>query len=140
MNDPHSDQVRWKQRFENLTAALASLDEALDAAKREPDNRLYQIALIGAFTFTYELGWKTLKDYLKFGGISLTVPRDVIKQAFNSGLIADGQTWIDMIDDRNLMSHAYDKAAAAQAVQNIRTRYRPAIEQVYRILKSKLKG
>ncbi len=137
-SNPYPDQIRWQQRFENYMSALASLRAALKAVTQEPDNQLYRIALIGAFTFTYELGWKTLKDYLKFGGITVNLPRDVIKQAFSSGLIADGQTWIAMMEDRNLMVHIYDEKTALAAIENIRTRYILGLEQVYDLLKQKM--
>jgi hypothetical protein len=47
--------IRWHQRFENLTKALHRLREAIDGIAEKPTNHLYQIALIGAFQFTFEL-------------------------------------------------------------------------------------
>ena len=79
--------IRWQQRFENLKKARQRLHEALDGTAREPHNHLYQIALICAFQFTFELSWKTLKDYLVYNGVEVSLPRDVIKQAFHHGLI-----------------------------------------------------
>lgn len=57
-----TQDVRWKQRFENFNKALHRLREALAGTACEPHNHLYQIALIGAFQFTFELSWKTMKD------------------------------------------------------------------------------
>lgn len=130
-------QVRWRQRLQNFGAALATLREALAATQHAPQDHLYRIALIGAFKFTFELGWKTLRDYLQFSGVEATLPRDVIKQAFQNGLVADGQLWITMMLDRNLLSHAYDDAAALLAAGSIGSTYLDAIEQVYAMLKSK---
>src|SRR5690348_14559170 len=96
--------IRWKQRFENFSKAFQRLQTILMALKAEPQNEIYQIALIGAFQFTFELAWKTLKDYLKYQGISVSLPREVIKQAFHYQLIQEGQIWIDMLEDRNLMA------------------------------------
>ncbi|MBP9841094.1 MAG: nucleotidyltransferase substrate binding protein [Simkaniaceae bacterium] len=123
--------IRWQQRFENLTKALDLLREALEGTRKEPTNHLYQIALIGSFQFTFELSWKTMKDYLVYNGVEVSLPRDVIKQAFHHQLVQDGQVWIDMLEDRNLMAHVYQEQAALSAGSSIRERYAPAIELMY---------
>jgi nucleotidyltransferase substrate binding protein (TIGR01987 family) len=79
--------IRWQQRLQNFGKALFRLDEALEGIFQEPSNHLYQIALIGAFQFTFELSWKTMKDYLVYHGLEVSLPRDVIKQAFHHQLI-----------------------------------------------------
>ena len=129
--------IRWQQRFQNLEKARQRLHEALQGTAREPNNHLYQIALIGAFQFTFELSWKTMKDYLVYNGVEVSLPREVIKQAFHHGLIQDGQVWIDMLEERNLMAHVYQEHAALEAGKSIRERYAPAIENVYNDLLKK---
>lgn len=129
--------IRWKQRFENFDKALQRLNEALIGTAKEPKNHLYQIALIGAFQFTFELSWKTMKDYLVFNGVEVSLPREVIKQAFHHQLIKDGQVWIDMLEARNLMAHVYQEQAALAAGKSIRERYAPAIEQIHKDLLKK---
>ncbi len=123
--------IRWQQRFENLEKALQRLHEALQGTAHEPRNHLYQIALIGAFQFTFELSWKTMKDYLVYNGVQVSLPRDVIKQAFHHQLIRDGQVWIDMLEDRNAILHIYQELAALAAAKSIRERYAPAIVQIH---------
>jgi nucleotidyltransferase substrate binding protein (TIGR01987 family) len=129
--------IRWKQRFENLEKALSRLEEALKGVAQAPQNHLYQIALIGTFQFTFELSWKTMKDYLIYNGVQVSLPREVIKQAFHHQLVKDGQVWIDMLEHRNLMAHVYQEQAALQAVDYISTRYAPAIQQLYKDLLKK---
>jgi nucleotidyltransferase substrate binding protein (TIGR01987 family) len=131
--------IRWQQRLENLTKAMDRLKEALDGTAKEPHNHLYQIALIGAFQFTFELSWKTLKDYLVYNGVTVSLPREVIKQAFHHQLIKDGQTWIEMLESRNLMAHVYKEASAIAAGTSIRQLYVPAMEQMYQDLLNKRK-
>lgn len=134
-----SEDIRWHQRFENLGKALRRFHEALSGTAHEPNNHLYQIALIGTFQFTFELSWKTLKDYLVYNGVDVSLPRDVIKQAFHHQLVQDGQVWIDMLEDRNLIPHAYQEQAVLAAGKSIRERYVPAIEQTYKDLLKKRK-
>jgi nucleotidyltransferase substrate binding protein (TIGR01987 family) len=100
--------IRWKQRFENFDRATKKL-LVFSAEEEKHGGDIHQVALIGAFKFTFELGWKTLKDYLGFSGVDVSMPRDVIKQAFHHNLIEDGQVWIDMLMDRNILSHVYDE-------------------------------
>lgn len=130
--------IRWKQRFENFEKAIIVFRNVLTAYNEVPDNEINQIALIQAFKFTYELGWKTLKDYLKYGGIEVDLPRDVITMAFQMNLIQDGQTWINMLEDRNVMAHVYDHRKALLALKNISKKYVKAIEQVYYLLQEKV--
>ncbi|HEX2582794.1 MAG TPA: HI0074 family nucleotidyltransferase substrate-binding subunit [Chlamydiales bacterium] len=129
-----NQDIRWQQRFENLEKARDRLHEALKGTAQEPNNHLYQIALIGAFQSTFELSWKTMKDYLAYNGVTVSLPRDVIKQAFHHQLVQDGQVWIDMLEDRNLMAHVYQEKAALEAVRSIRERYAPAIERIHNYL------
>ena len=131
--------LRWKQRFENYNKALVRLQEALAAITKEPDNHLYEMATIQAFEFTIELGWKLLKDYLTFQGVKeVSLPRDVVRQAFQAQLVTDGQTWIDMLEARNKTSHTYDDVQAAKIVQKIQQDFFPALSQVQNYFQERL--
>jgi len=77
------------------------------------------MALIKSFEMTFELSWKTLKDYLKYNGIDVKLPREVIKQSFSNDIIADGQLWIEMLEERHLVAHTCDAACALTAVNRI---------------------
>lgn len=137
MRGPMAEDIRWHQRFENLSKALLRLREAIDGVAQKPTHHLYQIALIGAFQFTFELCWKTMKDYLVYNGVEVSLPREVIKQAFHHQVIQDGDVWIRMLEDRNLMAHVYQEQAAINAGKSIREHYAPAIEHLYRDLLKK---
>jgi nucleotidyltransferase substrate binding protein (TIGR01987 family) len=130
--------VRWKQRFNNLQSAYQRLQHAVQANAQTSDNDLIQMALIKSFEMTFELSWKTMKDYLKYNGIDMKLPREVIKQAFANDIITDGQLWIDMLEDRNLMAHTYDEARALEAVNHICRRYMEGLEQLYQYLLARL--
>lgn len=127
--------VRWKQRFENFDRALGLLREAL-AHGPAALNQLEKEGVVQRFEYTLELAWKTVKDYLEGSGIVLTsvTPRQVIKDAFAAKILADGQTWIAMIDHRNLLSHTYDPVNFEEAVVAIHDRYLPALQQVRNLL------
>jgi len=127
--------VRWKQRFEHFERALGLLRDAL-AQGPAALNQLEKEGVVQRFEYTLELAWKTVKDYLEGSGIVLTsvTPRQVIKDAFAAKILADGQTWIAMIDHRNLLSHTYDPVNFEEAVVAIHDRYLPALQQVRNLL------
>jgi nucleotidyltransferase substrate binding protein (TIGR01987 family) len=120
--------IRWKQRLANLTQAFALLEEALSQGIGNL-NQLEKEGLAQRFEFTFELAWKTLKDYLEDSGVSLEIstPREVIKEAFSANIIANGTMWIKMLDHRNLLSHTYDVKRFDEAVRAIDAEYTPVL-------------
>lgn len=130
--------VRWKQRFENFERAFGLLQEAFAQAP-EAMSDLEKEGAIQRFENTFELAWKTLKDYLVYSGVVFDqiTPRSVIKQAFAAKIIQDGQTWIDMLDQRNLMSHTYDDESFRIALDSISRSYLTAMDQVFTWLKQR---
>ena len=119
--------LRWRQRLESLQRALGQLKAALAAHQADPANEVIGMAVIKAHQFSFELSWKTLKDLLAYEGIDALLPREVLRQAFAYGLVGDGQLWIEMLEQRNLMAHTYDVHRAQQALAMIRDRFAPAL-------------
>ena len=130
------NEMRWQQRMENFERAFLLLEEALTDLDELSD--LEKEGIVQRFEYTFELAWKTLKDYLEYTGIVLEqlTPRSVIKQAFASKIIADGQAWIDMLEQRNLMAHTYSKKNFETAIKLISESYFEAIAQVFKMLKT----
>jgi nucleotidyltransferase substrate binding protein (TIGR01987 family) len=122
-----TEDIRWKQRFNNYLKALQTLTEAVELAQQRPLTKLEQQGLIQGFEFTHELAWNVLKDYLDAQGfVGLIGSRNATRQAFKDALIQDGDAWMDMIKARNLTSHTYNTAIAADIADNILTRFYPA--------------
>ena len=130
--------VRWKQRFENYERAFLLLKEAFEKDPAEMSD-LEKEGVIQRFEYTFELAWKTLKDYLSYSGVVLDqiTPRSVIKQAFAAKMIEDGLTWINMLEQRNLMSHTYDSESFEAVFSNISGSYLVVLEQLYKWLKTR---
>ena len=131
-------ELRWQQRFQNFEKAFILLHDLLDRDIADMSS-LEQEGVVQRFEYTFELAWKTLKDYLEYTGIALEqiTPRAVIKAAFSAKIIADGQIWIDMLRRRNLMSHIYEEEAFELTVKEILTNYIEAFQQLYVLLKEK---
>ncbi len=129
--------LRWKQWFENYEKALRLLREALDDVDGLSD--LEKEGTIQRFEFPVELAWKTLKDYLEYGGVLLAqnTPKIVVKQAFAAKIITDGQLWIDMLDFRNALSYRYDQTMFDRAVREIPERFLGGLDELCDFLKKR---
>jgi len=127
-----NSDIRWKQRFQNFARAYLLLNEALKDGP-ETLSPLEKEGVIQRFEYSFELAWKTTKDYLFESGLIINpiTPRQVLKEAFGAGVICDGQVWIDMLDHRNLLSHTYDDAVFAEAVRAVADRYLPAMKALH---------
>lgn len=127
--------IRWKQRFQNFDRAYLLLRGALENGPAAL-NELEKEGVIQRFEYTFELAWKTVKDYLEGNGIvfATVTPRQVLKDGFVAKVIADGQVWIDMLDHRNLLSHTYDSANFEKAVEAIAARYLPAMGELHQLM------
>ena len=134
---PEQSYIHWKQRFDNIQRAYQRLRWAMEIHQQDPSDELIRMAVIKAYEFTFELSWKTLKDFLAYNGIDAKLPREVLKQAFTTGLVSDGQLWIDMLEERNLMAHTYDDTRARKAVDQIQERYFSGLQQLHDLLATK---
>lgn len=122
-----NEDIRWKQRFSNFSKALQTLTEAIELAQQRPLSKLEKQGLIQGFEFTHELAWNVLKDYLENQGFTEIIgSRDATRTAFKNALIADGDSWMDMIKARNQTSHTYNVDLAESISQDILQRFYPA--------------
>ena len=113
--------VRWQQRFVNYTRALEQLARFFEPPAL---NEREQQGLVKAFKTTFELAWNTLRDLLRSqGNESLLGSRDTLREAFRLELLQDGESWMLMIQDRNLTSHTYNRATADAIAANIQNLY-----------------
>lgn len=116
-----NDDIRWIQRLDNYSRALSQLKRF---AQKEKLNDLEEQGLIQAFEYTHELAWNTLKDYLQLQGEqSIHGSRDATRKAFSVGILTEGNSWMDMVKDRNQTSHTYNEDTAHRISNNIKTRY-----------------
>lgn len=131
-----SEDIRWKQRFDNFKRALKTMTEAVDLAGQRDLSRLEQQGLIQGFEFTHELAWNVLKDYLEEQGfVQIVGSKNATRTAFKNGLINDGEVWMDMIKARNLSSHTYNIETAKELVDDILKRFYSAFATMQKTFK-----
>ena len=124
--------IRWKQRFQNFEKAYLQLKSSVLEVESLSD--LEKEGMVQRFEYTFELAWKTLKDYLQEQGVDARFPREVIKASYHYGLIEDGEIWMDMLEKRNIMAHTYNEDTFRQAVNDIASSFYPAITNLYHYL------
>lgn len=119
---------RFEERKKEYKNALSKLEEALLENIEELSESAKQIIIDGVlhrFEFTFELAWKTIKDYLEYMGITEKTgsPRENIQQAFKQGIIEDGEIWIKIMLSRNELSHLYNEQTSRKIYNNIKDKY-----------------
>lgn len=111
--------------LEKFEHAVTRLKEGTDTARHD----LEKDGVIQRFEFTFELLWKTLKIFLQEKGILAKTPKDTLKESFKLGWIKDEEKFLNMLQDRNLTSHIYDRKTSAQIFERIKNQYtQPLIE------------
>ena len=113
------------KRYEERKKELASATERLKEALQENENDIVIDGTLHRFEFTFELAWKTIKDYLEYSGIieGIGSPREIIKTAYANGIIEDGEEWIKMMLARNSLSHLYDEEKSREIYMEIKKIY-----------------
>lgn len=116
-----NQDIRWKQRFQNFEKALNQLGKFINKGDL---NELEEQGLIQSFEYTHELAWNVMKDFLTFEGIQNIIgSRSATREAFNKGLVEEGQIWMDMIDSRNESVHTYNEETAEKIANKIKKIY-----------------
>ncbi len=116
--------IRWIQRFSNFNKAFARLKDAIKLSGERPLSSLEEQGLIQSFEYTHELAWKTMKDFIQGRGNTIIYgSKDATREAFQLGLLDNGDVWMEMIKSRNETSHTYNDATAATIVRNIEEKY-----------------
>lgn len=110
-----SADIRWQQRLVSFGKALKLLQEAMLNGPGAL-NQLEKEGAIQRFEF------------------AVLMPRQVLEEAYAAKTIANGETWIAMLDHRNLLSHTYNSVLFEQVVEAIQERYLPALEQLREFL------
>jgi nucleotidyltransferase substrate binding protein (TIGR01987 family) len=111
--------------LEKLQTAFSRLQESIQKASDELDRD----GVIKRFEFTFELFWKTIKVLLEHEGFGCAGPRSCIKEGARRGFTADSDALLDMLEDRNKLSHIYDEAVAQAIFERIKGTYVALMER-----------
>lgn len=122
------------KKFENFCKAVKNLEVN---AQKENYSELEETGLIAMFEICYEQSWKVLKAVLEREGdrnSKTGLPRQIFKSAYSAGILPEEEVWIEILEDRNILSHVYDADKAQITIAKIREKYLPAFQKLKKIL------
>lgn len=135
------DDIRWHQRFSNFKKALRQLENAIHISEARALSDQEKQELIQAFEFTHELAWNVMKDFFEYqGNASISGSRDATREAFNKGLLKNGEGWMSMLKSRNLSSHTYNEKVAEEIVLQIAETFYPLFREFCNEMEFRLKN
>ncbi|MCD8224308.1 MAG: HI0074 family nucleotidyltransferase substrate-binding subunit [Clostridiales bacterium] len=117
------------KKFDQFRSNLRVLETA---EKEDLTNEFIISGIIDKFFIQFELGWKVLKELLRYEGqfaAAAGSPRTIIKAAFSFYDFMEEDVWLSMLNARNDMTHIYDSEAAGTMVGIILQEYIPAFRR-----------
>lgn len=125
------------RRFDAYESALAVLSTA---DQQDLSNEFIQGGIVDKFSLQFELGWKTLKDLLRYEGDAAAAsgsPREVLKAAYRYFDFVDEELWLAMLRDRNNIMHVYDADEMQRLLARILGDYIPGFERLARSIRNR---
>lgn len=113
-----------------------------DIKSLELDERLVDAienGIIQKFEYSIEICWKLVKKFLKKeDGVDAKTPKQAAKEFYLAGYITEDNylKLIDMIDDRNSLSHIYDEDEFRKALKKF-PGYVRILKQIEKVIESK---
>lgn len=112
------------RKYDNFCKALANLKEGLSLT--EPYTIVEQTGIAGLFAICFEQSWKLMKAALEeHGRFEETIgsPRAIIKVAYQCGMIGHCESWLELLESRNLLAHIYSDEQALYAIRKTKSLY-----------------
>ena len=112
------------KKYENFCAALKNLEDVY--RYEEPYSNVILTGLVALYEICFGQSWKAIKEILENSGVTAGQsgsPRQILKAAFQAGMIGDEQLWLDALVTRNNVAHAYNQAVALDIVRQTRETY-----------------
>lgn len=111
----------WSESYETFKKAYSKLKEFVETDNgSEKDMN----AIIHTYEYTFELWWRAMQKYMQeqqlleeFG------PAATIRGAFHYEFIDDGENFMSMLKDRNLITDTYKEDVASNIHRNIKEKY-----------------
>lgn len=117
----------WIESYETFKKAYSKLKEFVETDNGSEKDRS---AIINAFQYTFELWCKTLQKYMQEKQLLEELgPDATIRGAFHYQFIDDGEAFMTMLKDRNLITHTYKEDVAIDIYTNIKEKYVELLEE-----------
>lgn len=112
------------KKYDNFCAALKNLEDIY--LYKEPYDNVIMTGLVGLYKICFEQSWKAIKEILTINGIAESQtgsPRQILKSAYQVGLIRDEDTWLAALVSRNNVAHAYNQEIAKDIIKQTQNKY-----------------
>lgn len=112
------------KKYENFCNALTNLKDIYDC--HEPYSNIEMTGLVGLFEICFEQSWKAMKVILENNGFAQAQtgsPRQIIKTAYQAGMINNEDAWLSAMISRNNVAHAYNKDVAMDIIGSTKSLY-----------------
>ncbi len=118
------------KKYENFHSHLQVMNRA---HLEDLNNEFILSGIIDKFFIQFELGWKVLKELLKYEGRqegNSGSPREIIKASYQCYNFIEEDIWLNMLKDRNDCTHIYNENMAKELVKKIIEVYIPAFNKI----------
>lgn len=114
------------KKYENFCSAFENLKDIFDY--EEPYNNVVLTGLVALYEICFEQSWKMMKEILEKEGVAEArtgSPRQILKSAYQAGILKEETLWMDALAARNNVAHAYNQAVALDIVRQTKELYYP---------------
>ena len=118
------------KKYDNFCSNLRVLEKA---SEQDLENEFIISGIIDKFFIQFELGWKMLKELLKYEGKAVGAtgsPRAIIKEAYSIYDFLEEEIWLEMLENRNDLAHIYDGGKARELADIIISKYVPEFQKM----------
>lgn len=101
------------KKYENFCASLANMKEIYNY--NEPYDNVILTGLVGLYEICFEQSWKMMKSILTAHGYeegATGSPKLILKTAYKAGMIKNETLWLQALQERNNVAHAYNHKIA----------------------------
>ena len=119
------------KKFDNFCRALQNLGEIFQYD--EPYGNVILTGLVGLYEICFEQAWKAVKEVLLSQGYPEGVtgsPRQILKTAYQAGMLRDEGAWLAALNARNNVTHAYNRDVALDIVRQTKSTFYPMFTQL----------
>lgn len=119
------------KKFDNFCNAFRNLKDIYDY--EEPYTNVEMTGLVGLYEICFEQSWKAMKEVLERDGFAegqTGSPRQIIKTAYQAGMVEEEEAWLDALVARNNVAHAYNKEIALDIIRGTKNRYYTMFEKL----------
>lgn len=112
------------KKYDSFCAALENLKDIYNY--EEPYENVVLTGLVALYEICFEQAWKAMKELLDNNGAPKAMnesPKMILKTAYQMGMIQQEDLWLEALQSRNNVTHAYNKLIALDIVHSAKALY-----------------